>query len=156
MRAYEALGAKPQGKVAVKLSSGEGDNTPYLQPALIKDLVRHLDGTIVECNTAYAGTRDTTAHHWKTIREHGFLDIAPCDIQDEDGEIEIPVEGGRRITADIVGSHFPNYDYYSHFKGHMMGGFGGALSASAPRSTRWPSTRRASTWSTCRTTTRSR
>ncbi|KFI93301.1 DUF362 domain-containing protein [Bifidobacterium stellenboschense] len=130
MRAYEALGAKPQGKVAVKLSSGEGGNTHYLQPALIKDLVHHLDGTIVECNTAYAGTRDTTEHYWKTIKEHGFLDIAPCDIQDEDGEIEIPVEGGRRITADIVGSHFPDYDYYavlSHFKGHMMGGFGGAL-----------------------------
>lgn len=130
MRVYEALGAHPRGRVAVKLSSGEGGNTHYLQPSLIKDLVQHLDGTIVECNTAYAGTRDTSEHHWKTIKEHGFMDIAPCDIQDEEGEIEIPVEGGRRITGDIVGSHFPNYDYYavlSHFKGHMMGGFGGAL-----------------------------
>ena len=130
MRAYEALGVEPRGKVAVKLSTGEGGNTHYLQPALIKDLVHRLDGTIVECNTAYAGTRDTTDAHWKTIKEHGFLDIAPVDLQDEEGEIEIPVTGGRRITADIVGSHFPDYDYYavlSHFKGHVMGGFGGAL-----------------------------
>ncbi|KAB8288738.1 tat (twin-arginine translocation) pathway signal sequence [Bifidobacterium ramosum] len=130
MRVYEALNARPQGKVAVKLSSGEGGNKHYLQPALIKDLVHELDGTIVECNTAYPGTRDTSEHHWQTIREHGFTDIAPCDIQDEDGEITIPVEGGTRITGDIVGSHFPNYDYYavlSHFKGHVMGGFGGAL-----------------------------
>ncbi|KAB7790413.1 DUF362 domain-containing protein [Bifidobacterium leontopitheci] len=130
MRVYEALGARPQGKVAVKLSSGEGGNTHYLQPSLIKDLVQRLDGTIVECNTAYPGTRNTSERHWQTIREHGFTDIAPCDIQDEDGEITIPVEGGRRITGDIVGSHFPNYDYYavlSHFKGHVMGGFGGAL-----------------------------
>lgn len=130
MRVYEALNARPQGKVAVKLSSGEGGNKHYLQPALIKDLVHELDGTIVECNTAYPGTRNTSEHHWQTIREHGFTDIAPCDIQDEDGEITIPVEGGKRITGDIVGSHFPNYDYYavlSHFKGHAMGGFGGAL-----------------------------
>lgn len=130
MRVYEALNARPQGKVAVKLSSGEGGNKHYLQPALIKDLVHELDGTIVECNTAYPGMRDTSEHHWQTIREHGFTDIAPCDIQDEDGEITIPVEGGTRITGDIVGSHFPNYDYYavlSHFKGHVMGGFGGAL-----------------------------
>ncbi|WP_236023601.1 DUF362 domain-containing protein [Bifidobacterium miconis] len=130
MRVYRALGARPQGKVAVKLSSGEGGNKHYLQPSLIADLVHELDGTIVECNTAYPGTRDTSEHHWQTIREHGFADIAPCDIQDEEGEITIPVAGGKRITGDIVGSHFPNYDYYavlSHFKGHTMGGFGGAL-----------------------------
>lgn len=130
MKAYEALGARPQGKVAVKLSTGEGGNTHYLDPNLIKDLVQRLDGTIVECNTAYAGTRDTFDAHWRTIKEHGFMEIAPVDIQDEEGEITLPVEGGRRITGDIVGSHFTNYDYYavlSHFKGHMMGGFGGAL-----------------------------
>ena len=130
MRAYQALGARPQGKVAVKLSSGEGGNNHYLQPALIADLVHELNGTIVECNTAYPGTRDTNEHHWKTITDHGFTDIAPCDIQDAEGEITIPVEGGKRITGYIVGSHFPNYDYYavlSHFKGHVMGGFGGAL-----------------------------
>ncbi|OZG60956.1 tat (twin-arginine translocation) pathway signal sequence [Bifidobacterium lemurum] len=130
MKAYEALGARSQGKVAVKLSTGEGGNTHYLDPNLIKDLVRRLDGTIVECNTAYAGTRDTFDAHWQTIKEHGFLEIAPVDIQDEEGEITLPVEGGRRITGDIVGSHFTNYDYYavlSHFKGHVMGGFGGAL-----------------------------
>lgn len=130
MRTYQALGARPTGKVAVKLSSGEGGNKHYLQPALIADLVHELNGTIVECNTAYPGTRDTNEHHWQTIKEHGFTDIAPCDIQDAEGEITIPVEGGKRITGDIVGSHFPNYDYYavlSHFKGHVMGGFGGAL-----------------------------
>ncbi|OZG66527.1 DUF362 domain-containing protein [Bifidobacterium eulemuris] len=130
MKAYEALGARPRGKVAVKLSTGEGGNTHYLDPNLIKDLVHKLDGTIVECNTAYAGTRDTFDAHWQTIKDHGFLDIAPVDIQDEEGEITLPVEGGRRITGDIVGSHFTNYDYYavlSHFKGHVMGGFGGAL-----------------------------
>lgn len=130
MRVYRALGVHPRGRVAVKLSTGEGGNRHYLDPNLIKDLVHELDGTIVECNTAYAGTRNTSEHHWQTIREHGFLDIAPCDIQDEEGDLVIPVEGGRRITGDIVGSHFNNYDYYavlSHFKGHVMGGFGGAL-----------------------------
>lgn len=129
-RVYDALGARPQGKVAVKLSTGEGGNTHYLDPNLIKDLVHELDGTIVECNTAYAGTRDTNEAHWKTIEEHGFTAIAPVDIQDEEGEITLPVEGGKRITGDIVGSHFTDYDYYavlSHFKGHVMGGFGGAL-----------------------------
>ena len=130
MKAYEALGVKPQGKVAVKLSTGEGGNTHYLQPALIKDLVQRLNGTIVECNTAYAGTRNESSKHWETIKEHGFMEIAPVDLQDEEGEIEIPIEGGKRLTSDTVGSHFPNYDYYvvlSHFKGHVMGGFGGAL-----------------------------
>lgn len=130
MRVYDALGARPQGKVAVKLSTGEGGNTHYLDPNLIKDLVHRLNGTIVECNTAYAGTRDTSDRHWQTIKDHGFLDIADVDIQDEEGSIVLPVEGGRHITGDIVGSHFPNYDYYavlSHFKGHVMGGFGGAL-----------------------------
>ena len=130
LRVYHALGVRPRGRVAVKLSTGEGGNRHYLDPNLIKDLVHELDGTIVECNTAYAGTRDTSERHWRTIREHGFLDVAPCDIQDEEGDLVIPVEGGRRITGDIVGSHFNNYDYYavlSHFKGHAMGGFGGAL-----------------------------
>lgn len=130
MKAYEALDVEPQGKVAVKLSTGEGGNTHYLDPNLIKDLVHRLNGTIVECNTAYAGTRNESSKHWETIKEHGFMDIAPVDLQDEEGEIEIPVEGGRRLTGDFVGSHFPNYDYYavlSHFKGHAMGGFGGAL-----------------------------
>ena len=75
MKAYEALGVKPQGKVAVKLSTGEGGNTHYLQPALIKDLVQRLDGTIVECNTAYAGTRNESSKHWETIKEHGFMEI---------------------------------------------------------------------------------
>ena len=103
MKAYEALGVKPKGKVAVKLSTGEGGNTHYLQPALIKDLVQRLNGTIVVCNTAYAGTRNESSKHWETIKEHGFMEIAPVDLQDEEGEIEIPIEGGKRLTCDPVG-----------------------------------------------------
>lgn len=127
---YHALGVKLVGKVAVKLSTGEPGGHNFLQPALIKALVSELNGTIVECNTAYEGRRNTTKEHWKAIREHGFLEIAPCDIMDEDGELVLPVTGGRHLTENYVGGHFENYDsmlVLSHFKGHLMGGFGGAL-----------------------------
>ena len=102
----------------------------HLQPSLIRELVEELQGTIVECNTAYAGRRNTTGEHWKAIAEHGFLDIAPCDIMDEDGELSIPVNGGKHLTENFVGAHLQRYDsmlLLSHFKGHAMGGFGGAL-----------------------------
>ena len=92
-------------------------------------MVEELQGTIVECNTAYAGRRNTTGEHWKAIAEHGFLDIAPCDIMDEDGELSIPVNGGKHLTENFVGAHLQRYDsmlLLSHFKGHAMGGFGGA------------------------------
>ena len=92
--------------------------------------MEELQGTIVECNTAYAGRRNTTGEHWKAIAEHGFLDIAPCDIMDEDGELSIPVNGGKHLTENFVGAHLQRYDsmlLLSHFKGHAMGGFGGAL-----------------------------
>ena len=127
---YEALGVKAQGRVAVKISSGEGGNTHYLQPALIGDFVKLVNGTLVECNTAYPGTRMDTESHWKTIREHGFLDIAKFDLMDEEGTMQIPTADTTHIKYDIVGSHLANYDFLislAHFKGHAMGGYGGVL-----------------------------
>lgn len=127
---YHALGVSLKGKVAVKISTGEPGGHNFLQPALIKPLVQELQGTIVECNTAYEGRRNTTAAHWETMREHGFMDIAPCDIMDEDGDISIPVTGGKQLKENFVGAHIDNYDsilMLSHFKGHPMGGLGGAL-----------------------------
>ncbi len=130
MAIYEALGVELRGKVAVKISTGEPGGHNFLQPALIKPLVDKLHGTIVECNTAYEGRRFHTADHWQAIREHGFTDIAPCDIMDEPGEISLPVNGGVQISENFVGANLANYDsmlMLSHFKGHAMGGFGGAL-----------------------------
>jgi len=127
---YHALGVELKGKVAVKISTGEPGGHNFLKPELIRDLVQELNGTIVECNTAYAGRRNTTEEHWKAIREHGFPSIAPCDIMDEDGEMSIPVVGGTHLKENFVGAHLANYDsmlMLSHFKGHAMGGFGGAL-----------------------------
>lgn len=130
IKIYKALNMELEGKVAVKISTGEPGGHNFLNPNLIAPLIHHLHGTIVECNTAYQGRRNTTEEHWKAIEEHGFLDIAPCDIMDEEGEIELPVPNGKRINKNYVGSHIINYDsmlLLSHFKGHAMGGFGGAL-----------------------------
>ena len=131
IKIYQALGRELKGKVAVKISTGEPGGHNFLNPLLIKPLVNKLNGTIVECCTAYGGKRDSAEEHWKTIKDHGFYDIAPCDIMDEEGEIKIPLEGGTHLHGyDIVGSHIQNYNsmlMLSHFKGHMMGGFGGAL-----------------------------
>ncbi len=127
---YQSLGVSLRGKIAVKISSGEPGGHNYLQPALIGPLVRKLGGTIVECNTAYEGKRSDSKAHWQAIRDHGFLLIASCDIMDEFGEFAIPVTGGKHLTNNYVGSHLKNYDsmlMLSHFKGHLMGGFGGAL-----------------------------
>lgn len=127
---YEALGREATGKVAVKISTGEPGGHNFLQPALIKDLVSKVNGTIVECNTAYGGKRSTTEDHRKAAEDHGFTAIAPVDIMDADGETRLPVEGGKHLGYDIVGSHYPDYDFtiiLSHFKGHAMGGFGGAI-----------------------------
>jgi uncharacterized Fe-S center protein len=129
-RIYSALGVTLSGKVAVKISTGEPGGYNFLNPRLIQDLVCQLEGTIVECNTVYSGRRNTTAEHWKTIREHGFLDIAPCDILDEDGDMALPVSGGFHLKENFVGDHLNRYQsmlVLSHFKGHAMGGFGGAL-----------------------------
>lgn len=127
---YKALGRTPEGKVAVKLSTGEAGNTHYLQPSLIKGVVDAVKGTIVECNTAYGGSRMETAMHMQVAKDHGFTDIAPVDIMDADGDMEIPVEGGTFMKTNLVGKHMANYDFMvvlTHFKGHAMGGFGGAL-----------------------------
>jgi len=130
MLIYKRLGQQPSGRVAVKISTGEPPNSNYLRPALIKDLVQSVKGTIVESNTAYGGRRASTALHKQTAKDHGFTDIAAVDILDEDGSISLPVRGGTRLRENFVGSHFTNYDYYivlSHFKGHGMAGFGGAI-----------------------------
>ena len=127
---YKALGRKLTGKVAVKISTGEPGGNNYLSPDLIKDLVHSVNGTIVECNTAYNGKRSNTEEHKKVAEDHGFIAIAPVDIMDEEGSVSLPFEKGENIKEDFVGSHFKNYDSYiilSHFKGHRMGGFGGAI-----------------------------
>jgi len=134
---YKALGVEAKGRVAVKVSTGEGSNPNYLKPELIKDLVLLVDGTIVECNTAYSSgpgneqdDRNTSANHWKVIKRHGFTELFPVDIMDEYEEIRIPVKDRTHIKYDIVGGHMANYDFMialNHFKGHPMGGYGGAL-----------------------------
>ena len=127
---HKALERKLTGKVAVKISTGEPGGENYLSPDLIKELVHSLNGTIVECNTAYKGKRSSTEQHKKVAEEHGFTAIANVDIMDEEGSISLPFEKGENIKEDFVGSHFKNYDSYiilSHFKGHRMGGFGGAI-----------------------------
>jgi uncharacterized Fe-S center protein len=130
MAAYNALGREASGKVAVKISTGEPGNTHYLSPDLIKGLVQRVNGTIVECNTAYGGRRASTAVHYQVAKDHGFTAIAPVVILDENGDVPLPVSEGTHLTEDYVGAHFPEYDFHivlSHFKGHAMGGFGGAL-----------------------------
>ncbi len=127
---YQALNAEPSGRIAVKLSTGEpGSN--YLRTDLIGPLVRSLDDpTIVECNTAYGGSRSNTAMHYQVAEDHGYTAIATVDIMDENGSITLPVEGGSNLTENYVGTNFANYDYFivlSHFKGHAMAGFGGAI-----------------------------
>ncbi len=130
IKIYEALKVELKGKVGVKISTGEPGGHNFLNPKLIEPLVTKLNGTIVECCTAYGGKRQDPKDHWKAIEDHGFKAIAPCDIMDETGEFSIPVTGGFHLSEDIVGEHLKNYDsilMLSHFKGHAMGGFGGAL-----------------------------
>ena len=129
-RIFDALGVTLQGKVGVKISTGKPGGHNYLHPQLIGSLVNRLNGTIIECCTAYGGQRQDPKLHWKAIEDHGFRAMAPCDIMDEFGEMELPVQNGFHLDKDIVGQHFANYDsvlVLSHFKGHLMGGFGGAL-----------------------------
>ncbi len=130
VRIYEALGVKAEGRVAVKISTGEGTNPNYLKPTLIRNLVEEVNGTIVECNTAYGGDRSTSRSHWEVIHQHGFDSISAVDIMDEYGEMRIPVKDHSHLKYDIVGDHLANYDFMvvlNHFKGHPMGGYGGAL-----------------------------
>ena len=137
VRIYKALGVEATGRVAVKMSTGEGSNPNYLKPELIKDLVAEVDGTIVECNTAYGNApedagddRNNSPNHRKVIERHGFTPMFKVDIMDEDGDMKIPVRDTTHLKYDIVGSHMVNYDFMialNHFKGHPMGGYGGAL-----------------------------
>ena len=131
-KAYKALGRPLEGrKVAVKISTGEAGNNHYLKPELIGPLVQSLKGDIVECNTAYAGKRMKTEDHRKVIADHGFPAIAKTVIMDEFAELDIPVPAGsKHLKADLIGAAFTNYTGFvilNHFKGHQMGGFGGAL-----------------------------
>ena len=127
---YNALGRKATGKVGIKLTVGEAGDTLYLSPDLIKKFVLSVKGTFVDCNTAYGGQRTETALHMQVAKDHGFTSYAKMDIMDADGSFEIPVTGGKHLQKDIIGSHYKNYDsmvVLSHFKGHEMGGFGGAV-----------------------------
>ena len=129
--AYDALGTGLTGEnIAVKLSTGEPPASNYLDPDLIADLVQQVKGPIVENNTAYGGQRSGTAMHYQVAEDHGFTDIADFVVLDEDGSTSLLVEGGTQLTENLVGAHFPEYDGYlvlSHFKGHAMAGFGGAI-----------------------------
>ena len=130
VKIYKALGVEAKGRVAVKISTGEGGNTHYLKPPFIRPLVEEVNGTIVECCTAYGGTRQDPKRHWETIHEHGFDSIFAVDLMDEFGDIRIPVKDHKHLRYDIVGEHLANYDFMinlAHFKGHAMGGFGGVL-----------------------------
>ena len=127
---YKALGVPAEGRVAVKISTGESAKSNHLRPELIKELVQTVNGTIVECNTAYGGNRSTTANHRKAIEQRGYNQIATVDIMDEDDTLHLPVTSTKHLKYNIVGSHLANYDFMinlAHFKGHAMGGFGGVL-----------------------------
>lgn len=131
MNIYNQLGFKPEGNVAIKLSTGEAGGHYYLDPNLIKDLVQSVNGTIVECNTAYGGSRIETAMHKQVAKDHGFTDIADVDIMDENGSMQIPVsDKAVNLKYNVVGANYDKYNsmiVLSHFKGHAMGGFGGAI-----------------------------
>lgn len=130
LKVYEKLNAGLPGKVAVKLHSGEVGNQNFIRPDFWKLMIAMVDGTIVECNTAYEGGRNSTEKHKDTMKLHGWTDIAKVDIMDEDGELELEIKNGKRIHKNYVGDHIKNYDsmlVLSHFKGHPMGGYGGAI-----------------------------
>lgn len=131
LKLYEAFGIELKGKIAVKLHSGEPGNQNFIQPEFWEPIIRKLNGTVVECNTAYPGRRNTTKAHLEVFKEHGwsrYFDVDLADIEDDDIILDIP--NGKVIKKDYIGNHFKNYDsmiILSHFKGHPMGGYGGAL-----------------------------
>ena len=131
VKIYEKLGKKLPGKVAVKVHSGEEGNQNYLHPEFMKPMVEYVNGTIVECNTAYGGERNTTEKHLKTIEKHGWNKYFTVDLMDKEGpDVVVPIENGKILKEDFLGKNIENYDsmlVLSHFKGHPMGGFGGAL-----------------------------
>lgn len=131
IKAYEVLGKKLEGKVAVKMHSGEKGNQNYLRPEFVQDIIKHVNGTVVECNTAYAGARNTTEKHKKLIEEHKWTKYFPFDLLDETGpDMELDIPNGKILKKNYVGKDLAKYDslmVLSHFKGHAMGGYGGAL-----------------------------
>jgi uncharacterized Fe-S center protein len=130
VKVFEALGVQPEGPVAVKISTGEPGGKNFLKPELIGLLVQSVDGTIVECNTAYRGPRYTTEAHMKVAEDHGFTAIAPVDIMDGEGDFALEVQDTTHLKYNLVGNHLKNYNFMinlAHFKGHVMGGFGGVL-----------------------------
>ena len=131
IKIYETLGVNLKGNVAVKLHSGEKGNQNYLRPEFVKPLVEHVNGTVVECNTAYAGARNTTEKHKELIKEHEWDKYFKFDLMDAEGpDLELDVPNGKILKKNYVGKNLANYDsmlVLSHFKGHAMGGYGGAL-----------------------------
>ena len=131
IKAYEALGKKLEGKVAVKMHSGEKGNQNYLKPELVKDVINHVNGTVVECNTAYEGARNSTEKHKKLIKEHKWDKYFSFDLMDAEGpDMVLDIPNGKILKKNYVGKNLANYDsmlVLSHFKGHAMGGYGGAL-----------------------------
>ncbi len=131
VKVYQALERQAEGKkIGIKISTGESMKSNHLDTALIRPLVELIGGNFIECNTAYDGNRNTTEAHRQAAADHGFTAVAPVDIMDAKGELKLPLEGGKHLQYDIVGESFPTYDFVvvlSHFKGHQMGGFGGAL-----------------------------
>lgn len=130
MKVYEALNIELKGKVAVKLHSGEKGNQNYIKPEFVKPIIDKVNGTVVECNTAYEGARNKTEKHKKLISEHNWTKYFDVDIMDEDGDLEIDIPNGKVIKKNHLGKNIKNYDsmlVLSHFKGHPMGGYGGAL-----------------------------
>lgn len=127
---YKVLGKELKGKIAVKVHSGEKGNQNYLHPEFMKPMIDFVNGTVVECNTAYEGMRDTTEKHEKLMEEHGWSKYFNVDIMDKEGEIELSIPNGKILTKNYIGKSIKNYDamlVLSHFKGHPMGGYGGAL-----------------------------
>ncbi len=130
VKMFKKLEKDLPGKIAIKLHSGEEGNQNYLRPEFVKPIVDYLKGTVVECNTAYDGERDTTEKHLKLMENHGWSKNFNVDIMDQDGEIVLDIPNGKVLKKNYVGSHIENYDsmlVLSHFKGHPMGGYGGAL-----------------------------
>lgn len=136
VKMYHQVGRPATGRIALKISTGESEETGYIRPAMMKPIIDDLSSvegntvTIVECNTAYEGTRNTTESHWKEIEKRGFLNVAAVDIMDAEGDMRIPVKDSSRIKYDLVGTHLQNYDFMinlAHFKGHQMAGMGGVL-----------------------------
>lgn len=130
VKIYEALGKKLNGKVAVKLHSGEEGNQNYLRPEFVRELINHVNGTVVECNTAYNGARNTTEKHQVLMKKHEWNKYFDVDIMDAEGDLELDIPNGKVIKKNYIGKNISNYDsmlVLSHFKGHPMGGYGGAL-----------------------------